>query len=416
MTSNIMTSNSTSPSPGEPEKCEDFVVALPHAPDVVDRMRDRLRVRCTTEDSSPLNLTLVKPDWLAESGIGQRLRAEADKRYGRPGNEAILQIVRRPEGNPTPLDDLMFCLRYDYADEAGGWAPSMGKNRTIHNVTGEPHVDPGSVRYPVPAKADQMGAKADPSLGTGVRVGILDTRLYPHDRLAGRYFSGPDDLLATDQKVYSHTVGHATFIAGLINMRAPAAELDVRHVLDDVNATATVWDVARKMIEFKDSGVQILNVSLGCFTGDGEPPMVLARAVRVLSPDIVIVAAAGNHGIAAENRPGVTPQSAFWPAALDDVQAVGAVALDGGPEVAAFSPRLPWVTFTAEGEDVVSTYLTGQVRVPEQGEVLFEGYAMWSGTSFATAIVSGQLAALTKPGASAWPEVATLRKQAEYEP
>jgi subtilisin family serine protease len=186
-----------------------------------------------------------------------------------------------------------------------------------------------------------------------------------------------------------------------------------------------LWDLVRRMMSFRGSGVQILNLSLGCYTSDGQPPMALARAVRLLSPDIVIVAAAGNHGSRAENaksdHPDVTPQTAFWPAAMDDVIAVGADHGPGadGPRPAPFSPRLPWVTVTADGVDVVSDFLAGDVVVltktgPHHRR--FDGYARWSGTSFAAATVTGEIAALAKPGVPAWHALAELKEQARLKP
>jgi membrane-anchored mycosin MYCP len=272
------------------------------------------------------------------------------------------------------------------------------------------------VTYPVLASKDDMAAAADAKLGTGVRVGILDTRLYAHPDLAGSYLARPDDLLPTDGKTpFSHSAGHATFIAGLVRRQAPAAELAVRWTLSDADATASVWDVALRMLEFRALGVKILNLSLGCHTADGQPPMVIQRAVQLLSQEMVIVAAAGNYGDRQEDeerRPGVTPQSAFFPASLDDVIAVGAdVSTGEGMKRAPFSPDLPWVTFATEGEAIVSTFVEGNVEIKDQVEE-FGGYARWSGTSFAAGTVTGAIAALTEPGESAWPAVEKLRKLA----
>ena len=78
-----------------------------------------------------------------------------------------------------------------------------------------------------------------------------------------------------------------------------------------------------------------MNLSFGCFTDDGEPPLVLARAVSLLSAEILLVAAAGNHGDIDELRAkgdladkpwtrGLTSKTPLWPAAFDEVIAVGA--------------------------------------------------------------------------------------------
>jgi len=408
-------------SPSDMHEPDEFVVALPHVALIASRI-EKLGPTCETLDSPELSLALVKLRQL--DGSAATLRREAQTRVDKVDTAWVLDLVNAPNpASTTPLDDLMFCLRYDFAASCAGWIPSMGKNRVVHNVTGLPHIDGGAVRYPRKAAAPAPISELDRGRGCGVRVGVLDTGLYPHPALAGRYLSAPSDLL-TEGTVYTHFAGHAAFVSGLILRRAPAAELDVRQTLSNDHAITTLWELVRRMMSFRGSGIQILNLSLGCYTADGQPPMALARAVRLLSPDIVIVAAAGNHGDRAENaksdHPDVTPQTAFWPAAMDDVIAVGA---DNGPGAeagpAAFSPRLPWVAMTADGVDVVSTFLAGDVVVltktgPQHRR--FDGYARWSGTSFAAATVTGELAALARPGVSAWNAVAELKEQARLKP
>ncbi len=133
---------------------------------------------------------------------------------------------------------------------------------------------------------------------------------------------------------------------------------------------------------------------------------------------MLIVAAAGNHGKTDQHH---TP---VWPAALPDVVAVGASSEPGSE----FSPNLPWVTCTAPGVNVVGAYLHHAVTMPTRlpprlaredtdarmlpagriapqdttgDPVRFDGYARWSGTSFAAATVSGAVAAAMRPGQTA---------------
>jgi hypothetical protein len=245
-----------------------------------------------------------------------------------------------------------------------------------------------------------------------VRVGVLDTRLYPNEWLAGGYVAAASELLqvpAAGSSPLPASAGHATFIAGLILRRAPGAELVIRPALNE-KAVGRAWDVARDMASFIGSGVDVLNLSFGCYTDDGEPPLVLARAVSLLSAEILLVAAAGNHGDIDELRAegaladlpwtkGLTSKTPVWPAALDEVIAVGAT---DGNNIAPFSPRTPWVDMTAPGVDVESTYLTGEVELasPPQGSstAVFTGSAYWDGTSFAAAALSGAVAAKIRPG------------------
>jgi hypothetical protein len=233
-----------------------------------------------------------------------------------------------------------------------------------------------------------------------VRVAVLDAHAFPHPDLVGRLEAEAEDTetyLRQTDKLPSHA-GHATFVAGLIAQRAPLAGLDMHDVVDD-DRPVTAWEIATAMARLAGSGVDVLTVSLGCHTADGAPPLLLERAVAALTPGVVVVAPAGNHGSAADGR--VTPTTPFWPAALDAVVAVGAH--DPGGTRAAFSPDVPWVNLSAPGVDVQSTYLFGNILVTDDNSDStslrpFDGYATWSSTTFATAAVCGEIAAGTVPG------------------
>jgi Subtilase family len=330
---------------------------------------------------------------------------------------------------PSDLDLLICWLRERFRSAYDGWVPTIGKNRVIEPVRGLPYIggggegDPyfggsGDPRTSSSADAVTSVETALPSgppsgwppqrgqnPGQGARVGVLDTPLYPNEWLAGGYIAAGSELLqlpAAGRPPLPASAGHATFIAGLILRRAPGAELVIRPVLND-KAVGKAWDVAKEMVRFTGSGVDILNLSFGCYTDDGEPPLVLARAVSLLSAEILLVAAAGNHGNIDKlrargkvpDRPwtrGLTPKTPVWPAAFDEVTAVGAT---DGNKLAAFSPRTPWVDLVAPGVGVESTYLKGQVKPASspQSPLTFNGFACWDGTSFSAAAVSGAVAA-----------------------
>jgi subtilisin family serine protease len=149
------------------------------------------------------------------------------------------------------------------------------------------------------------------------------------------------------------------------------------------------------------SGVQVLNVSFGCQTEDGQPPLVLSTAIDRLPSDVLVVAAAGNFGgiSTAASVSDTAARGPAWPAALDDVIAVGA--LDEAGVVASFSPTAPWVDVYAPGVRLASTYLDELFRVRANDSVQTvtpTGFARWSGTSFSAALVSGRVAAGIIPG------------------
>ena len=90
----------------------------------------------------------------------------------------------------------------------------------------------------------------------------------------------------------------------------------------------------------------------------------------------------------------------FWPAALQDVIAVGAVESPDSTDLAPWSNGGDWLNLAAPGKDLLSTYIDGQLRPDKLPDPIpYEGWAIWSGTSFAAAVVSGAIAHLmtTRP-------------------
>jgi membrane-anchored mycosin MYCP len=407
----------------------ELVVALPDL-NVVKKALADLQVAIPKEDpDTRLGLALLTMENVA--------RAADELRSQDP------QLVRRvtdakwprgaPQGTgPSDLDLLLYKLREVFANAYGGWTPVIGKNRMIAPVLGFPYVggctagDPWLLGFADPnprlASSATLGWQPRPAEpGNGVRVGLLDTQLYPNPWLDGGYLATEEDLLEVPKpggQPRWATAGHGTFIAGLILRQAPGAGIIVRSVMGP-DARGKTWGVAKAMARFAGTGVHILNLSFGCYTDDGEPPLVLAKAVSLLSPQTLLVAAAGNHGNVQRLRAqaqaqgshladadwmtNLTDNMPVWPGAFPEVTAVGAT--DGGRQLADFTPKVPWIDVTAPGVDVESTYLDEDVRLgstkgtPTQR---FHGFARWNGTSFAAASVSGAIAAKVGPGRDAW--------------
>lgn len=326
------------------------------------------------------------------------------------------------------LDLMLFALRRSMRAAHDGWEATVDLNRILGRVQGSPYIK-GGVGAPLAVGSLFMPAIPPPYIKgsqggllpvaplsvpaaapqAGARVAILDTRLYRHPDLEGRYLGESVADFGSPQR---STQGHATFIAGLIAQRAPAAGLVVRQVLDDDGANANSWDVATEMVGILDTGIAVLNLSLGCTTLERRAPQSLTRAVERLIPTVVVVAAAGNNGSPeALAAAGLTASTPHYPAAIDGVVGVGAYDPDDGSAApASFSPSEPWVSLLAPGVNVQSTFLPGlvqPVRVDAAGHLTEEGppvdfgqpgYASWSGTSFAAANVTGEIAARMVPG------------------
>lgn len=369
-----------------------------------------------------LDLTLLKVPGLQAQMASLRENAEllAAAACERRCQEAARGATRNAARDDVKdLDLLLFALRRHFRKEHDRWqGPLMGKNRLLSPVEGYPYVKGGfgdieAVTKPRGNPALMRLATSGGGWPRGPRVGILDTAVFAHVDLAGRYVG---DSFTTPPDPAVSTAAHATFIAGLILQRAPNAELVVSRGLGDDGTNQSSWDVATRLADFLHAGVAVVNMSFGCVTADGQCPFVLKRAVERLAPSVVLVAAAGNHGDRGDDegdrQAGLTGKTPMWPAAHDDVVAVGARIDDDGPD-APFSPRAAWVDLRAPGVDVTSTFLPGDVHIVHrehpihQGETMVNegakhfgehGYAVWSGTSFAAANVTGEIADRAEPG------------------
>ncbi|MGW4060015.1 S8/S53 family peptidase [Amycolatopsis sp. NPDC004747] len=304
------------------------------------------------------------------------LREYADRARRTFLNE-IDTLERRNDRLFTDLDVLLFDLR-TWFTATGGAVPALGKNRDAfvgypqHKYAGEP--------VPISRSLKLTEGRAT---NRKVRVGVVDTPLYWHAQFSKEMVEA-DELSTPDANgVYAGWQGHATAVVGKIHELAPDAYIIVKAGLDGQTGRKTVWETARKIAAFDGNpGIAVLNLSCGTTTGDGQAPMVLRRAidtVKKANPGLLVVAAAGNQG-AAPN-----PPLAVWPAAMTEVEAVGATN-------APWSEQRTWVDLTADGTDVPVLYIDGKVRLTRE-EKTFNGYAMLNGTSFAAACVSGALAA-----------------------
>lgn len=317
-----------------------------------------------------------------------------------PGALQAFAAARRDAGHgPLALDVVLGVLREGFRSRYGGWVPTMGKNRAVTRVTH--NIGGGDEGPPRPARALDLTRPS--RSGRVVTVGVADTAVHPHRALTGAVLAPGDALLGQPDPSTHYAAGHGTFVTGAVLLEAPDARIEAVRALGE-DGTADSWDVARQLVALARTGVDVLNMSFGCFTDDDRPPLVLATAVDRLDAQTVLVAASGNHG----NAPDGDGRRPLWPAALDDVVAVGATDSGGGAVGWSQPPdEAPWIDVLARGVDVVSTYLPGSLRVPADtrfdragGTVgpFDSGWASWSGTSFAAARFSGALARLVSAG------------------
>ncbi len=393
---------------------DQLVVALPDLRVVTTALAGLGVRQGRPETSAALGLALIRDlvhvgpavsTLRQDTEIGPKLARFADER------------AHEHAGGPdvADLDLLIKGIHLRFAQAYPGWKVTIGKNYRPSPVKGYPHVVGGGDGDPEPTEAPLgqlvCGQRENSDLGSGVRVGLLDTRMFPDARLTGRYVARSGDILDPDQGPFTIFDGHCAFIGSCILGQAPAAEIHVRPVLDS-DGDGSAWDAAIAMAEIAQTGVEVVNLSFGeVRTDDDAAPMVLETAVKRFSSQTVVVAAAGNNGDV-DNLPpdlvpdGLQPNSASYPAALVDVVSVGA--LDKNGELAAFTPSpAPWISLLAPGVKLTGAYVRGVVNIEHKdkaGKVLdskpvyFPGSASWEGCSFAAGVVSGAIAARTVPG------------------
>ncbi len=205
-----------------------------------------------------------------------------------------------------------------------------------------------------------------------ILVAVLDTGIdQHHEDLRGRIIA---DVNFTSSQTTEDILGHGTHIAGIIAANrnnglgiaglAPKSSLLNVKVAND-KGQSNISAVAEGIIWSADKGANVINISIAL----KEYSPQLEDAVRYAwSHGAVIVAAAGNSG----------NELSIYPALFENCIAVAALRQDG--TLAPLSNHGDWVDIAAPGFNIYST-LPGN------------GYGYKSGTSFATAYVSG-LAAL----------------------
>ena len=330
------------------------------------------------ETSTGLGLARVRLHGVAEAAAQLRSAGPATSGDTATSGAIATSGAGGIAGGPAAdVDVVLAAVRGRSREAYHGWCPAVDRDRDDLEVETDPHVKIaiGDAEAVEPADGDRV-PPGDPA---GPRVGVADTVVFAHDDLAGRYLGRPHPRTVAPPTLGP---GHSTFVAGTVLLRHPGAALVCRTVLVHGGPNLS-WDVAQRLTAFADDGmdggVDVLNLSFGWLV-DGEPPLALARAVERLAGRCVLVAAVGNH------REGPEPTRPLYPAAFPAVLAVGASAPGTPGEPAPFTPRVPWLDVLAPGTDVVGPFL-----VDEQHPT---GYVRWSGSSFAAAAVSGEIARL----------------------
>jgi subtilisin family serine protease len=242
----------------------------------------------------------------------------------------------------------------------------------------------------------------DVSRDPHVTVGIVDGKVWQHEEFKNSVSADDDDILRSQSELDTMThdglldrqAGHATFIAGVVLQQSPGARIRLDHALDNLGTGRFEAVAAAVENLVKRHGAKVVNLSLGSRGREADWTALVDR-LAADHPDVVVVVAAGNL---TRNETGYREQPfPFFPAALGtdrpNVVTVGGarrVDVDGVHQwhPAEVSNCWPTLDFVAPAVDLTSTFVTFLSKTQD-----FKGYARWSGTSFAAAVVSGQVAA-----------------------
>jgi serine protease AprX len=273
-----------------------------------------------------------------------------------------------------------------------------------------------------------LGLLATPGYdGRGIGVAVVDSGISTHSALDSRVIARVN-LVSWEGAISGDPYGHGTHVAGIIGGNATAPKyvtpafaggsapgvnlIDVRVLgATGVGYTSDViagidWAIANRT----KYGIRVINLSLGHAVSEPAAIDPLCRAVaRAVQAGVVVVASAGNYGVTSTGAPvlgGITsPGNSPYAITVGAIDTAGTVTRSDDT-VAAYSSKGPTRYDLAVKPDVVAPG-TRIVSLEAQGSYLSKNYPSWhiagagknayfrlTGTSMATAVVSGGVALL----------------------
>lgn len=214
----------------------------------------------------------------------------------------------------------------------------------------------------------QLSATHEISTGEQVRVGVIDGGvsenhpLMQHGVVRGFDFVD-NDTLAHDEPGGGAS-GHGTFVAGVIRLVAPDAEIAPYRVLDTAGR-GDGFTIAKAILTAVNDGCRVINLSMVMSGTHGSVATALEYACN---HNVTVIAAAGNDSTQIDRFP------------ASALHSLSVAAVDSMYQKTPFSSYGTTVDVCAPGANVYAPFADSL-------------YAWWDGTSFAAPFVTG-LAAL----------------------
>jgi len=250
--------------------------------------------------------------------------------------------------------------------------PNYIMNR-IHPVQGtypfEDDIGAGDYQNQCAANDLLLSEAQNWATGNGITVGIIDGGTDDsHPILDGKNITGYD-FVDEDTDPFDESggdaSGHGTFVAGIINLVAPDATIKSYRVINQFG-NGDGFALAQAIEMAVIDGCDVINISLTLT----ERHLAVNDALDyAISEGVLVAVAAGNN----------SSSTMIYPAAESSAIAVAAV--DSNKLIADFSNFGSHIDICAPGVNIYSSYLNNN-------------NAWWSGTSFATPFITGQLALL----------------------
>lgn len=229
---------------------------------------------------------------------------------------------------------------------------------------------------------------AGPANPNQLVIGLIDTAVQAQGARIGDYLLPSVSVAgnsATDPASPSHGTSMAETILKSMSQTSPGKEtMPVRILPVDVYGNSeetSTFDVARGIWSAAEGGAKIINLSLG---GEGDSPLLKKIVAEAHQQGIVLVAAAGNES-------STQPR---YPAAYPEV--ISVTAGDRKGQLASYANRGDYVDAMAPGTSLV--YFNNQAYLV-------------TGTSTATAYVSGYAAALSSSTGKTMAEVEQMIRE-----